>query len=107
MEAEVVEAEVEAEVEEAAVAEAEAEAEAAAVEAEVAAEVAEAGWRRRWRRRWRRWSAARRELEAPDARAPWGPAGRLDVLRRVPEGAVVDRVGRHHRVVAPALRAGL
>ena len=60
----------------------------------------------RRRRAWRR--AARRELEGADARAPRRRAGGLDVLGRVPEGAVVDRVDGHARVVAPAVRgAGL
>ena len=70
-------------------------------------------WRRwrRWRRwwRWRRWrrraAGTARVLEGADPGPPLRVPRRLDVLVREPEGAVVDRVGRDHRVVAPAARA--
>src|SRR5260370_265354 len=51
------------------------------------------------------WLAAVRECEGAHARLPARGAGEGVVLLRVPEGAVVSWVDRHHAVVAPAVEA--
>ena len=45
---------------------------------------------------------AARELETPDSRAPVERAARLEVLIRVPERAVVQRIDGHGAVIAPS-----
>src|SRR5262249_59654661 len=68
-------------------------------------------WRRTDREIVARRGAARRELERCDPGLPVERSVRRDVLARKPERAVVRRVDRHRRVIAPArerpsLRAG-
>ena len=51
-----------------------------------------------------RCSVAARELERTDARAPVERAVRGQILGRVPERAIVDRIDRHGTVVAPTIQ---